>query len=569
MVAMSLHVGVNEVDQTEYVGWDGSLTGCENDARDMAALATRAGFVPTVLLTVDATADRVLQEIGRAAGILQPGDSFLLSFACHGAQFPSTDPSETDRKNEAVVLYDRMVLDDDINRALSAFSANVRLEMIADFCHSGTSNRAGPTDAVPREMPLAVSLAVIEAHPRRYGVGVRRSRARGRTPDVLLLSACQDGEVTGDGPTNGEFTAALLQTWANGTFAGDFREFRKHIDDLLPTAQNPNLLARTTAAQRLEDERPFSTTPLTDTETAMTTTLSNGAPATTTAVTPAAVPADSAAKSRPIPDGMPTELAAKIDITKLLNPMAGLQSAVDVQQVSELSGARPTRRSRGDSGFNFFWWGMNLKLNHEELETVLASADAVGAITGLVGGVVPGAAKAYIELIATFIKASGEVLRRVDEGYGVYISMSWFAVGMFVPTPVKQGDRSATRGGELVLNPPPFTVTRIGGVQDTGLTIQTGQRLVISAGGSVWSGIWLTGENGPGGWGDWQAGNDAPLSGEPPFSLLGRLDAQTFFVGSDLTWVHSGPPAKLYFLINDHRRIGSGSFNVRVDVFAP
>ena len=40
---LSLHIGLNEVDPVHYGGWKGTLRGCENDARDMAALARALG----------------------------------------------------------------------------------------------------------------------------------------------------------------------------------------------------------------------------------------------------------------------------------------------------------------------------------------------------------------------------------------------------------------------------------------------------------------------------------------------------------------------------------------------
>ena len=68
---------------------------------------------------------------------------------------------------------------------------------------------------------------------------------KGQTPGagVLLLAGCQDNELSGDGETNGRFTAALKQVWDNGAFKGDYRKFHQQIADLVsqddPT-QNPN-----------------------------------------------------------------------------------------------------------------------------------------------------------------------------------------------------------------------------------------------------------------------------------------------------------------------------------------
>ena len=38
---ISVHIGLNSVDPKQYEGWDGQLTACEADAKDMQALAKK------------------------------------------------------------------------------------------------------------------------------------------------------------------------------------------------------------------------------------------------------------------------------------------------------------------------------------------------------------------------------------------------------------------------------------------------------------------------------------------------------------------------------------------------
>ena len=44
MPQRTLHIGLNRVDSKHYGGWDGQLTACEFDAKDMAALCKARGF---------------------------------------------------------------------------------------------------------------------------------------------------------------------------------------------------------------------------------------------------------------------------------------------------------------------------------------------------------------------------------------------------------------------------------------------------------------------------------------------------------------------------------------------
>ena len=51
---ISLHIGLNAVDPVHYQGWNGQLTACEADAKDMAALAKVQGFASSPLLLTKA-----------------------------------------------------------------------------------------------------------------------------------------------------------------------------------------------------------------------------------------------------------------------------------------------------------------------------------------------------------------------------------------------------------------------------------------------------------------------------------------------------------------------------------
>jgi hypothetical protein len=59
-----------------------------------------------------------------------------------------------------------------------------------------------------------------------------------------------------DGDRNGAFTEALLGTWSNGTFPGDYRRFHAAIRGRLPASQSPNLFTLGRAGTFLR-QRPF------------------------------------------------------------------------------------------------------------------------------------------------------------------------------------------------------------------------------------------------------------------------------------------------------------------------
>ncbi|MGA4995949.1 hypothetical protein [Nonomuraea bangladeshensis] len=109
---------------------------------------------------------------------------------------------------------------------------------------------------------------------------------------------------------------------------------------------------------------------------------------------------------------------------------------------------------------------------------------------------------------------------------------------------------------------------------DTNILLRDHDWIDISASGTIWAGVWFTGENGPQGWTNYAAGGDSPLPGAPPFSLLGRTaEDGYFYVGAGLrrTYLNGslGPgETRLFLRINDNKPAnGSGAFNVRIQVW--
>jgi hypothetical protein len=110
---------------------------------------------------------------------------------------------------------------------------------------------------------------------------------------------------------------------------------------------------------------------------------------------------------------------------------------------------------------------------------------------------------------------------------------------------------------------------------DAGFEIQSGDYVDVSATGTIWSGVWFTGRNGPEGWTTWNASNDALAPGQPPFSLLWHTAEDGYIsIGTGLRRTYQnatlGPGrTRLAFNINrDPRdRRGDGSFQIHLVVW--
>ncbi|MEU4689380.1 peptidoglycan-binding protein [Actinoplanes sp. NPDC023714] len=338
--ALSLHIGLNAVDPARYGGWNGALSGCENDARTMEAIAAAEGFTTRRLFTRDATTAGVQAAIADAARQLRAGGFFLITYAGHGGQVPNTgaDP-EDDQQDETWVLFDRQFLDDEIEQALAGFAPGVSIVMLSDSCHSGTVNRdmqdpvqrdvaelkrsfytdlavprPGPGDDVTlsfprpavavmelrersarrqrggsrpvprfpgqqpqgtvavldrpddttfgvttREMPFDINLMANDLQSEELADAKAETRAAGTAVrgNGLLISGCQDSQLSQETGGHGVFTTALDRVWDRGAFTGTYTTFHKAILARMGPTQTPNLQFFGADPQRLADRTPF------------------------------------------------------------------------------------------------------------------------------------------------------------------------------------------------------------------------------------------------------------------------------------------------------------------------
>jgi len=106
---------------------------------------------------------------------------------------------------------------------------------------------------------------------------------------------------------------------------------------------------------------------------------------------------------------------------------------------------------------------------------------------------------------------------------------------------------------------------------DTGVDVlpQDNQWLAMTGAGEIWSGVPLTGTNGPQGWFGVADSPAFPLPGSNPYSLIGTLDSQNFYIGSS-NFFSKGflGPKRLFLRTNDdHPGDGSGGFSCRVELW--
>ena len=269
-VGMSLHLGLNAVDPGHYNGWGGPLTACEADARDMAAISAQGGFKPTIALTKKATRSLLSKYLADAAKTLKKGDYLILSYSGHGGQVPDTNGDEPDGLDETWCLYDGEFLDDELYAAFGKFSEGVRIAVFSDSCHSGSviknnlisraAMRTQPEKryrAMPSEFVQSVYLKNKSFYDKIQAKGTTAPEAV--TASGILISGCQDNQLSADGAFNGLFTGTLKTIWNGGAFKKKgYHAMQKAVLKHMPPDQSPSYFMIGKKDAKFEKVRPFT-----------------------------------------------------------------------------------------------------------------------------------------------------------------------------------------------------------------------------------------------------------------------------------------------------------------------
>ena len=237
---ISLHVGLNHVDPKKYGGWEGRLRFCHNDANDMQAIAKKNRFESGILLDEEVTLASIKKHFMVAAKKLQPGDIFFFSYSGHGTQVPDKSNDEADGKDEAWVLFDQLLIDDEIGQFKEWFQPGVRILIVSDSCHSGTMLKHMSDNELQhigkfipyQSLPPKITNKNNVPHDGRLA-------KKGAT--VISLTACQDNQFAVESNGNGLFTAAIKRAIGdNGRFNGNYFQLYKAISGQMPPNQSPN-----------------------------------------------------------------------------------------------------------------------------------------------------------------------------------------------------------------------------------------------------------------------------------------------------------------------------------------
>ena len=124
----------------DYKGTENDLKGCLNDQEDMEDLLF-GKYQIVKMKNEECTVSNVKNKIEEIAQSLNSGDRFIIHYSGHGTQVIDANGDEKDGYDEALYLYDGVLIDDDINKILSQIQDGVTCLVLLDSCFSGTATR--------------------------------------------------------------------------------------------------------------------------------------------------------------------------------------------------------------------------------------------------------------------------------------------------------------------------------------------------------------------------------------------------------------------------------------------
>lgn len=192
MSRRALIIGIN------YLGQDGELAGCINDANNIHKLLLQNGYLhqnitvmtdQTVIKPTKANIEAHINAFVNAKN----GDTLFFYFAGHGVQ-QNDNNDERDKKDECLVPLDYVtrgvITDDWIMSVVSRIPKDVEVRILTDCCHSGS---------------------IIDLPWRLQGSSLVNENSLRPNANVIAISGCQDHQTSIEVNGQGLATNAFIQ----------------------------------------------------------------------------------------------------------------------------------------------------------------------------------------------------------------------------------------------------------------------------------------------------------------------------------------------------------------------
>jgi hypothetical protein len=136
------------------------------------------------------------------------------------------------------------------------------VERLAEAGARPGAEKAPAVTTVPirtKSIPIGVQEQTCHHQQNLYRYVQRACRDQATvSASVLLISGCQDNQLSLDGVRNSLFTEQVLKVWDDGAFQGDYPAFHRQLQARMPFYQSPNYDRVGPLNEAFERQRPFT-----------------------------------------------------------------------------------------------------------------------------------------------------------------------------------------------------------------------------------------------------------------------------------------------------------------------
>jgi len=215
---VALLFGIND-----YRGGDNDLNGCVNDIELIKTKLT--GFQIRQFKDAQVTRQCFISQLSYAIDNAIAGDTIYVHYSGHGTYVPDKDMDEEDGYDEALYLYDGVLIDDDTSAILSRIKDGVNVVLALDSCYSGEGTR----DLIKsRFMPYKESLMNYNRIKRVVKTDMK----------YIVFSGCGENQTSADAFINGQYNGAFTYFFANTYKEGlTYKQWHEQLRAYLPSKQ--------------------------------------------------------------------------------------------------------------------------------------------------------------------------------------------------------------------------------------------------------------------------------------------------------------------------------------------
>tara|TARA_R110000824_G_scaffold12226_6_gene53542 strand:- start:8639 stop:9523 length:885 start_codon:yes stop_codon:yes gene_type:complete len=224
-----------------YPGTNNDLKGCINDAKGWEdILKNKYGYNVNHFYDTFATTHNFVEHIENLLADSKQGTHVVVTYSGHGTNVRDNNSDEADGRDEALCLFDRVFIDDEVRNLFKKLHPEARLTFISDSCHSGTVTRAflaGTGNDVyskPRYLPPEDDDEAFSIRPSAI-----KSRANDLSQegmDEVLITGCLPKEFSYDARLGGDYYGAMtfnaleiLNKTPNITYEAFYSKLRKKL----------------------------------------------------------------------------------------------------------------------------------------------------------------------------------------------------------------------------------------------------------------------------------------------------------------------------------------------------